>query len=56
MYNPDFFLGNDTHKLLRDFEIRTDHLISVRQLDLTINKKKRDLAGLWTLLSQRTKE
>ena len=35
-------LENDTHKLLRDFDIHTDHLISTRRPDLIIiNKKKR---------------
>ena len=29
-----------THKLFSDFEIQTDHLISARQLDLIIIKKK----------------
>ena len=42
MYNPAFVLENDTHKLLWDFNIQTDHLISSRRPDLiTINKKKR---------------
>ena len=35
-------LVNDTHKLLWDFEIHTDHLISARRPDLIIiNKKKK---------------
>ena len=36
-------LEDDTHKLLWDFDIQTDHLISARRLDLIIikNKKKR---------------
>ena len=35
-------LENDTHKLLRDFDIQTDHLIWVRRPDLIIiNQKKR---------------
>ena len=34
--------GNDTHKLLWDFNIHTDHQISTRRPDLIIiNKKKR---------------
>ena len=44
MHNPESVLGNEIHKLLRDFEIQTDHLISARWLDLVIitnNKKKR---------------
>ena len=42
MYNPESVLDNDTHKLRRDFEIQTDHLISARLPDLIIiNKKER---------------
>ena len=42
MYNPAPVLENNTHKLLWDFYIQTDHLISVRRPDLIIiNKKKR---------------
>ena len=32
MHNPASVLGNDTHKLLWDFDIQTDHLISARRL------------------------
>ena len=42
MHNPVPALENDTHKLLWDFNIQTDHLITARIPDLTIiNKKKR---------------
>ena len=42
MHNPVPVLENDTHKLLWDFDIQTDHLISARRPDLiVINKKKR---------------
>ena len=42
MHNPALVLENDTHKLLWDFDIHTDHLISARRPDLIIiNKKKR---------------
>ena len=42
MHNPAPVLENNTHKLLRDFDIQTDHLISDRRPDLIIlNKKKR---------------
>ena len=42
MHNPAPVLENDTHKLLWDFDIHTDHLIPARRLDLIIiNKKKR---------------
>ena len=42
MHNPESVLKNETQKLLWDFEIQTDHLISARRQDLIIiNKKKR---------------
>ena len=43
MHNPAAVLENDTHKLLWDFDIQTDNLISARRPDLIIinNKKKR---------------
>ena len=42
MHSPASVLENNTHKLLWDFDIHTDHLISARRPDLIIlNKKKR---------------
>ena len=45
MHNPAPILENNTHKLLWDYDIHTDHLISVRRPDFIIinynNKKKR---------------
>ena len=42
MHNPAAVLENDTHKVLWDFDIQTDHLISARRPDLiVINEKKR---------------
>ena len=42
MHNPAPELENNTHKLLWDFDIHTDHQISARRPDLMIiNKKKR---------------
>ena len=42
MHNPAPVLKNDSHKLLWDFNIQTDHLIPARRPDLIIiNKKKR---------------
>ena len=43
MYNPASVLENDILKLLWDFDIQTDHLISARRPDLIIinNKKKK---------------
>ena len=42
MHNPAAILENDAHKLLWDFDIKTDHIISARRPDLIIiNKKKK---------------
>ena len=47
MHNPEYILKNEMHKLLWDFEIQTDHLISARRPHLMIvrnnnnNKKKK---------------
>ena len=42
MHNPAPVLENDSHKLLWDFNIQTDHLIPARRPDfIIINKKKR---------------
>ena len=42
MHNSALVLENDTHELLWDFDIHTDHPISARRSDfLMINKKKR---------------
>ncbi len=43
MHNPAPVLENDTHKLLWDFNVQTDHLISARRPNLIIiNNKKRN--------------
>ena len=59
MHNPAPVLENDSHKLLWDFNIQTDHLIPARRPDLIIinkkkKKKKRESAKLSTLLSRWT--
>ena len=56
MHNPAPVPENDTHKLLGDFDIHTDHLISARRPDLIIINKKREFAKLSTMLSQLTTE
>ena len=56
MHNTAPVLENDTHKLLWDFDIQTDHLISARRPDLIIINKKRKSAKLLTLLSRQTTE
>ena len=58
MHNPASILEIDTHKLLWDFDIHTDHLISARRPGLIIinNNKKREIAKLWILLFRLTTE
>ena len=41
MYKLESVLENDKHKLLWDFNIQTDHLISTRRPDLIIITKKK---------------
>ena len=42
MHKPSYILVNDTHKLLLDFGIKTDHLITARRPEkIIINKRKR---------------
>ena len=41
MHNPEFVLENETYKILWDFEIQTDHLISAWRPDLVIVSKQR---------------
>ena len=42
-HNTESAMDNETHKLLWDFEIKTDHLKSAGRADLVIvNKKKRN--------------
>ena len=56
MHNPAPVLENDTHKLLWDFDIHTDHRISARRPDFIIINKKREFAKLSTLLFWLTTE
>ena len=44
MHNPASVQENETYKILWDFDIHTDHLISARRPDLIIIKKIRELA------------
>ena len=42
MHNPESVLVNETHKLLKSYEIQMDYLISVRRPHhMKINKKER---------------
>ena len=46
MHSPAPVLHNDTHKLLWDFNIQTDHLILTRRPDLIIINKTREFAKI----------
>ena len=47
MHNPEPIRENDAHKLIWDFDLQTDHLISARRPDLIIiNKKKKKKENL----------
>ena len=46
MHNPAPVLENNTHKLLWDFNIHTDHLISARRPGLIIINKRKKKANL----------
>ena len=56
MHNPASLWENDTHKLICDFDIQKDHIISAKRPDHIIIHKKRELSKMWTLLSQLTPE
>ena len=56
MHNPAPVLENNTYKLLWDFDIHMDHLISFRRPGLTTFNKKRELTKLSTFLSRLTTE
>ena len=56
MHNPASVQENETHKLLWDFDMQTDHLISARRPGLIIiNNKKRELAEFAALSDHRVK-
>ena len=44
MHKPESILENETLKVLWDFAIQTDHLISARRPDLVIVDKKKEPA------------
>ena len=56
MHNLPYVLEIDAHKLLCDFDIQTDNLISDRRPDIIVINKKRELAKLLTLLYRLTTE
>ena len=58
MHNPESVLKNETHKVLWDFEIQTNHLTSARRPDLVIVNKNENLptSGLWSSGRQQSKK
>ena len=46
MHNPAPVLKNDSHKVLWDFNIQTDHLISARKPELIIISKKKRICKI----------
>ena len=40
MHNPESLVENETHRILRNFEIQTDYPFPVRSDIILINKKK----------------
>ena len=46
MHNPEYIPENETHKLLRDFDIQTSPLISARLPDMIIFYKKESICRI----------
>ena len=44
MHKPESAQENETHKILWDFEIQTDHLVPARRPDFMMINTKRELA------------
>ena len=44
MHKPEPVLENETHLILWDFEIQTDHLLPTKRVELVIKREKRELA------------
>ena len=56
MHNPAPVQENDTHKLLWDIDIHTDHLISAKRPELIlINKKKKRICKIVDFADHRIK-
>ena len=57
MNKPEYVQENEMHKVLYDFEIQVNHLISAWPPNQVIAyKKEREPADKWTLLSRQTTE
>ena len=46
MHKPASILENDTHKLLWDFDIQTDHIIMARGTNLIVIKRKKSICKI----------
>ena len=46
MHKPESILENETHKILWDFDVQTDHQIPARRPDLVLIDKKRNTCHL----------
>ena len=56
MCKPESVRENETHKILWDFEIQTDHPIPSRRQDLVLINKKKGFVIPWVLPFQQTSE
>ena len=59
IHKPAFFLEKDIRKILWDFDIQMDHLITARRTDIIIIKKKNrihKIVNLAVLADQRKKQ
>ena len=45
MHKPESVLENETHKILWDFKIQTDHTIQVKRSDLVFTNKRKITGG-----------
>ena len=48
MHKPEFVIENETHGILWDFEVHTDHPIPARRQDLILIKKNKRTCHSWT--------
>ena len=56
MHDPESVLMNESLKILLDFEIQTDHLISARRSNIAIgNKKKKRIYRIVDFADHRAK-
>ena len=54
MHSSESVLENETHKILEDFDIQTDYLISARPSDIQQTKiKTENLSNYWLFCSSK---